>query len=269
MSRDSYVIRGGEAGRERLRLLSRILRPQTLRLFAEAGLAPGMTCLDVGCGGGDASVEMARIVGPQGRVLGTDLDGQQLEIARCEVAALGFGNITFEHRDALASVDSQANYDFVFARMLLCHVAEPETLLENMIGYARAGGMIVVEDIDFRGHFTSPACSELDEYVSVMYRIMHRRGGNPDLGADLPPMLKAHGLVDIGMRVAQVAAMTGESKLIHAVTMEAVADVAIRDGLTNEEDVERIASALRRFAERDDTVMSLPRYIQSWGRKPG
>ncbi|MBY8977553.1 methyltransferase domain-containing protein [Rhodobacteraceae bacterium NNCM2] len=265
----NYVIRGGEAGRERLRLLSRILQPQTASLLGHVGLAPGMKCLDIGCGGGDVTVEIARVAGPGGLVVGCDLDAPQLDIARREAAALGLTNIRFEQADAMVPDEPDQAYDLVFARMILCHVPHPARVLDSMIGHVRPGGTVVAEDIDFRGHFTSPDCPELTEYMAIVYRIMRNRGGEPDLGPALPPMLKAHGLRDVGMRVAQVAAMTGESKLIHAVTMEAVADVAIADGLTTAAEAARIASALYRFAERDDTVMSLPRYIQTWGTKPG
>jgi hypothetical protein len=50
-----YVIRGGGDGRERLRLLSGVMRPYTLRLFDRLGIPEGMSCLDVGCGGGDVT----------------------------------------------------------------------------------------------------------------------------------------------------------------------------------------------------------------------
>ena len=55
-----YIIRGGIKGRERLRMLSRIMQSATLNLLQRAGIRPGMTCLDVGCGGGDVSLELAR-----------------------------------------------------------------------------------------------------------------------------------------------------------------------------------------------------------------
>lgn len=63
----TYIIRGGLPGRERLRILSRVMRPTTLALLQRAGVRSGMTCLDVGCGNGDVTFDMARIVGSIGR----------------------------------------------------------------------------------------------------------------------------------------------------------------------------------------------------------
>ena len=56
---DHYVIRGGVEGRERLRVLSRVMKPTTFSLFNRVNVRRGMVCLDVGCSGGDASCEPA------------------------------------------------------------------------------------------------------------------------------------------------------------------------------------------------------------------
>ena len=87
MRRASYIIRGGVSGRERLRILARVMRPSTLALLARVGVRPGMHCLDVGCGGGDVTADLARLVGGEGRVVGFDLDEVKLEIARAEASA--------------------------------------------------------------------------------------------------------------------------------------------------------------------------------------
>jgi len=64
LDKSHYVIRGGIEGRARLRILSRVMWPSTLNLLQRAGISCGMTCLDIGCGGGDVSCELARLVGP-------------------------------------------------------------------------------------------------------------------------------------------------------------------------------------------------------------
>jgi 2-polyprenyl-3-methyl-5-hydroxy-6-metoxy-1,4-benzoquinol methylase len=62
-----YIIRGGRDGRERLRLLSGVMRPYALRLFDRLGICEGMSCLDVGCGGGDVTLELAALWGAAGK----------------------------------------------------------------------------------------------------------------------------------------------------------------------------------------------------------
>src|SRR5689334_11865638 len=95
MAEGTYIIRGGVAGRERLRLLSRILRPTTLSLLDRVGLRTGMSCVDVGCGGGDVTLDIARLVGREGRVLGIDIDAIKIDLAREEAAVAGIMNVEF------------------------------------------------------------------------------------------------------------------------------------------------------------------------------
>lgn len=84
-----YIIRGGIEGRERLRLLARVMHPTTLQLLERAGVTEGMACLDVGCGGGDVTLNFAKVVGPKGRAVGTDIDNTKLDMARSEAADRG------------------------------------------------------------------------------------------------------------------------------------------------------------------------------------
>src|SRR5262245_13085784 len=99
MQASHYVLRGGVEGRERLRLLSRVMGPATLGLLQRVGLRPGMACLDLGCGGGDVTLELARAVGPSGRVVGMDIDGTKLELARREAEARQLGNVEFRQSE--------------------------------------------------------------------------------------------------------------------------------------------------------------------------
>jgi hypothetical protein len=57
-----YAIRGGIEGRERRRILARVMRASSTSLFDRLGLYDGLACLDVGCGGGDVTLELARRV---------------------------------------------------------------------------------------------------------------------------------------------------------------------------------------------------------------
>ncbi|HWN23647.1 MAG TPA: methyltransferase domain-containing protein, partial [Candidatus Sulfotelmatobacter sp.] len=77
-----YAIRGGKEGKKRLDLLARVMLPTTMEILDRAGLIRGMKCLDVGCGGGHVAISMARVVGPEGRVIGTDTDADILALAR-------------------------------------------------------------------------------------------------------------------------------------------------------------------------------------------
>jgi ubiquinone/menaquinone biosynthesis C-methylase UbiE len=75
---ERYVIRGGEEGYERLLVQSRDRWPDTAALFDRASLSPGMRCIDLGCGGGEVTLEIGRLVASGGSVTGVDMDGTKL-----------------------------------------------------------------------------------------------------------------------------------------------------------------------------------------------
>ena len=91
----SYFIRGGEQGRSRLAVISRVLAPSTQALLDRFEPLAGQLAIDAGCGGGDVSFELAQRVGPAGRVVGFDLDEDKLALAREEATRRGLANVEF------------------------------------------------------------------------------------------------------------------------------------------------------------------------------
>src|SRR5215813_15400646 len=124
VSTGSYIIRGGIAGRERLRILARVMRPTSLALLERAGLEAGMKVLEIGSGGGDLAFDIARIVGAAGQVLGTDIDQAKLDLASCEAAELNLSNINFQLANIAESAPA-SQFDLVHTRFVLTHVTDP------------------------------------------------------------------------------------------------------------------------------------------------
>ena len=77
-----YALGYSEREKERLIIQSRLYGELTERLFRMAGIQPGMSVLDVGCGVGDVSLLAATIVGPAGSVLGVDRAADSIDTAQ-------------------------------------------------------------------------------------------------------------------------------------------------------------------------------------------
>src|SRR5215217_234042 len=144
---EGYVLRGGRAGAERLRLLNRVKWPTTEPLLRAAGLRAGMSCLDVGCGSGDVTLRMAALVGAEGHVVGIDRDQSILHLARQEADKQGLP-VTFRTLKAEKLAEESA-YDLVFSRYLLSHLPRPQQAVEAMVRAARPGGCLIFEDVFF------------------------------------------------------------------------------------------------------------------------
>jgi SAM-dependent methyltransferase len=266
MTEDHYVIATGRKGRDRLRVLTRVFAETTTRLLDGVGIGRGMACLDVGCGGGDVAAELARRVGPSGRVEGIDLDAVALDLARREAEGLGLANLEYRILDVYDLADSD-RFDVVYARFLLSHLTDPARALARMAKALKAGGILAVEDVEFSAHFCFPDCPAFEEYVNLYGAAARAKGADPEIGPRLPSLLQDAGLSDVDMRVAQPAGIRGEAKLLSAITMELIGDAVVSAGLASAADVKRIAEALNVAASDERTVMSTPRIIQAWGRK--
>src|SRR5262245_40138446 len=114
LGQNDYVLRSGERGAERLKLLARVMWPTTKRLLRQAGLREGMRCLDVGCGAGAVTLKMARWVGPTGLAVGMDMDQRCLELARQQAARKSLRPVF--RAGAVHALGEEAVYDLVFSR---------------------------------------------------------------------------------------------------------------------------------------------------------
>jgi SAM-dependent methyltransferase len=267
MAGSHYVIRGGLEGRERLRVLARVMWPTTEALFARVGVDRAAKCLDVGCGGGDVTVALGALAS-DGLVVGCDFDEKTLELARTEALRAGLRNVEFRLEDAMEPADVHEEFDFVYVRFLLTHLPDPAKALRNICARLAPAGIVVVEDIDCSGHFCYPPSAAFRRFVELYTRAAQARGCDPNIGPRLPALLADAGLRDVEMNVVQPAGVSGEVKLIGPLTLEAIADAVLAADLVSVDELNQLVDDLYSFATTDATLLSIPRIVQAWGRAP-
>jgi len=263
----SYPIKGGKTGRARLTVLARVLAPTTEKLFERAGPITGLKVIDVGCGGGDVTFPLARHVGPDGHVTGIDLDEEKLKAARAAAEAQGFSHVRFEASDVTKRWPV-AEADLVYGRFILTHLKQPQDLLAQAMAALKPGGMILIEDIDIAGCFCYPENTAVDASFQLYMALSRRRGGDPIVGRRLGLLLEEAGFGDVGTTLAQPFSRQGGAKEVATLTFAAIADGLKAEGLVTAEDIARIDREMEDFNRRPDTIVSMPRIFQAWGRKP-
>jgi SAM-dependent methyltransferase len=262
----TYTIDGGLPGKQRLDVLARVCEPGSKALLDRVGISVGARCLDLGCGGGHVSRDLAHRVGLLGSVVAIDSDPDILELARADAQGDGLANIEFRCSDA-TQLD-EAAYDIAYARFLLSHVDHPAAVLSGIAAALKPGGRAVLEDVDFSGYLCHPRCDAHDRWVAWYRETVRRRGGNADLGPGLPGLLQQAGFERISVTVSQACGVAGEAKLIPALTLERIANAVVSEGVAPADDVASTFAELYDYAADPTTVMGMPRVIQAWGTRP-
>jgi ubiquinone/menaquinone biosynthesis C-methylase UbiE len=265
---EQYVIRGGREGYERLLVLARERWPDTAALFERVGLSPGMRCIDLGCGGGEVTLEMARLVGPGGSVTGIDMDEVKLDLARQAAARSGLGNVEFRLL-SLHDWDEPTAYDAVYCRFVLQHLSRPVDVLRRMWAGVRRGGVLVVEDADFDGWCCDPPNDGFDFFLRAYSQVIKRRGGDHATGRKLYGYFLALGIDDPQVAVVQSAWAKGEGKTLAWSTLDATAEAIVSEGIASRDEVGAALEDLQRFTEDPGTLICSPRVFQVWSRREG
>lgn len=261
-----YMIRGGQQGKARLQLIASALRPSTLTLLRRAGIKEGMSCLDVGCGGGDVTLELARLVGPQGRVVGIDMDSVKLSLAQQDATQEHLANVEFHLRNATA-LDVDSVYDLVYARFLLTHLPERQVVVRQMVRATKPGGVIVLEDLNHEAIVCYPPCAALDRYIKLYNQVASLKGADPEVGPKLPELLRQAGGQAIQVQVVQPSFLDGDAKRIHQITLENISEAVIAGGLASAAEVASSIAELEAFAQNPHTLICFPRIFQVWGHR--
>jgi SAM-dependent methyltransferase len=263
MPAEEYTIQGGREGKRRLDLLGSITDHHTARLLEDLDVPRGISALDVGCGGGNVTRQIARRVGPSGRVVGIDFDLEVLECARLDAKAAGLDNVEFRTGDARSP--GGGPYDLVWARFVLCHLAGPEAVLAGLVGALRPGGVLVIEDTDFTGMFTIPAHPVVTRGVDVYRETLRRGGGDADIGQRLPHLLRDSRLEGVAANAVQPI-MEGAQRQLLPHTLRMMEPHIIGRGVLSREDWETLVDELAAHVSDPGVVVGCPRIVQTSGQ---
>jgi ubiquinone/menaquinone biosynthesis C-methylase UbiE len=114
----NYVLGGSDKEAERLSIQSALFEKEAMQTFDLAGLKPGMRCLDAGCGVGDTSLLMSKLVGTSGKVVGLDFNENNINVCKKRVKSKDSNNLEFVAGDLYSTNLNGSLFDFVYSRFL-------------------------------------------------------------------------------------------------------------------------------------------------------
>jgi len=226
-------------------------------------ITPGMQLLDVGCGPGTITMDLAQLVGPTGRVTALERTHDALELARQEGDRRQATNVEFVVADVQALDLPEDGFDVVHAHQVLQHVDDPQLALREMRRVCRPGGIVAARDSDYAGFVWHPEVPELDRWLEIYRQTARANAAEPDAGRRLLSWARAAGFDDVTATSSTWCFATPEDRAwwgglwADRVVDSDLARQVVQHDLATAGELAQIAAGWRRWAEHDDAWFSV------------
>lgn len=214
-----------------------------------------MTILDVGCGPGSISINLARLV-PGSHVTGIDV-ADPLDEARASAVNLRVTNVEFKVGDIHALDFPDASFDVVHAHQVLQHIADPVQALREMRRVAKQGGIVAARESASMAWF--PESAGITAWRDLSALVSRAKGGNPHPGSGIHCWAR-----EAGFEKSQVTCSTGSwcfssdeeraywgGSMAERALSSGFAKVAVDGGYATMEELKDIAKAWLDFVDDD------------------
>jgi len=228
------------------------------------GVAEGNRVLDIGCGSGVVTRELARRVGPSGRAVGVDPSPAFFAVARelAEAEKLA-GRMEFHQGSALDLPFPDGAFDVAIAATVLSHTPGGEAAIPEMARVVRRGGRVGVFDLDT--DMTSVTHPDRALTRRIVAAASDATAVDGWLSRRLPRLFARAGLEDV--RVRGFFPLDAEPRGFYAGMMERAAETAVTTGAITDAERRGWLDALRAEQERGPVIAGRL-HIFVWGRKP-
>jgi ubiquinone/menaquinone biosynthesis C-methylase UbiE len=223
-------------------------------------LRPGAAVLDVGCGPGTITRDLARLVAP-GPTVGVDRSAEV--VAEAEAGA-PIAGLDFRVGDAYALPFPDDSFDVVHAHQVLQHLADPVAALREWHRVLRPGGIVAARDGDYASFVWHPADPRLDHWLALYRALARANSGEPDAGRRLVGWVHEAGFVDVRPTASAWMFATPEDRAWWAglwadrITRSAVADQLTASAMATNEELADVAEAFRSWAGHPDASFIVP-----------
>jgi ubiquinone/menaquinone biosynthesis C-methylase UbiE len=270
----SYALGHAQDELDRIINAGRFLGDLTEHVLHLAGLAPGMRVLDVGCGPGELAFLAARLVGPQGTVIGVDLSPEAIETARQRAAAIGLTNVHFLTRDlADSELVLDEPVDALIGRLVLQYLPDPALVLRRLASLVKPGGLVAFQEADMKdGVYSEPVCPLYETAIQWIAQTFTCIGAEARTGSRLAQIFEEAGLPAPRMVLHARVERGPDSPLYQFVAQmtRVMLPLMQRTGVATAEEVgvETLAERVREEAVALDATLVTPPFIGAWTRIP-
>lgn len=217
-------------------------------------LRTGMSVLDVGCGPGTITEDLARLVAP-GQVTAIEPAAETLAPAQASVKA---PNVRFETADVHDLPYPDETFDIVHVHQVLQHVHDPVRALREMRRVRTPDGVVAARDADYAAMTWYPEHPALEQWLSVYRRTARHNGGEPDAGRRLLSWARDAGFTDVTATASVWCYATPAERQwwsgiwADRVVESALAEHAVSHGYATRADLARMSAAWREWGQAED-----------------
>jgi ubiquinone/menaquinone biosynthesis C-methylase UbiE len=218
--------------------------------FVLSYLREGMSLLDVGCGPGTITADLARRI-PGGSVIGIDLPLDVVDTAQRE---LGAANLRFEVGDVYALHFADGSFDLVYAHQVLQHLGDPVAALREMLRVLRPGGHVAVRDSDYGAFVWSPPDPRLSRWMEIYHQLTERNTAEADAGRYIHRWVRQAGFAHLQVSSSNWTFQNAEDRAwwgglwADRVRESDFARQSVEYGLTDPSELQGIAEAFLEWA---------------------
>jgi SAM-dependent methyltransferase len=218
-------------------------------------LQPGQRVLDIGCGPGTITADLAGRVSP-GPVIGIDAGADV--IAQATELAADHLNLTFRVGDAYALDEPDGSIDVVHAHQVLQHLTDPVAALTEWRRVLRPGGILAVRDSDYAAFVWAPADPMLDRWMELYHELTRANGAQADAGRHLLGWGRAAGFDQLEFTSSTWTFADDESRVwwgglwADRIVASAFATQVVDYGLSTAEELAELSAAFRRWSAEPD-----------------
>jgi len=220
-------------------------------------IRPHMTILDIGCGPGSITIDLAKHV-PQGQVTGVDYVSDPLPSARNLASEQNITNITFQQADIHALPFEDDSFDIVHVHQVLQHIADPVHALCEMKRVCKKGGIVAARES--AGMSWYPPNEGLEKWKDITENMARAKGGNPHSGSRIHVWAMRAGFEEGSVRrsAGSWCFSSPEERAYWGGSMErrvrssGFSKGAVKEGFASDADLEYMAAGWRRFVEDEE-----------------
>jgi len=262
-----YILGSSNKEFKRLDLQAQIFEKESLQTLQLAGIRSGMHCADIGCGIGDMTFMMAKLVGKSGSVIGIDRNSDVIEVCKKRAAKENITNVKFFVGDVYDNELSKDSFDLVFSRFLFQHLEEPKRALKAMTKLVTVGGMVVAEENDHDIWLTYPSSAGLEKLRRVYVDLLGLSNCDELIARKLYKLFSECGLnASVGSYCICIP-MNGPYNTIGMLTAESLKPRILKAKLMSEAEFIEMMAELQNYTKQKDALALYALTFRVWGEK--